>query len=149
LVLIAAAGAVGLGSRAYPDTKAVFESAVDETMAVRFYYDRGSDYYHFPLVLRATGAGDPRLDTIAPGDEGRTAYISAAEVQRLLQELAGSDLGWRESEKVQRLESFKQLVYHGRATQSMEVLVVCSKETVSGQIRPKRSATRSNRWTPP
>jgi hypothetical protein len=118
--------------------KSVLDYPVDETTAVRFCDTNEEDYFHVPLIFRAVKQGDPRLNT-APlvVHEGRTAYISLDEMNRLIQGLAHSSLSWQQSEKV---ESLKWDLAKGPLScfGGMEVLVVSSKGTATGKIRTKR-----------
>ncbi|MHB8486278.1 MAG: hypothetical protein ACYDCM_11225 [Candidatus Acidiferrales bacterium] len=133
LILLMAAGAGVLGSQWIPSKKLLLECPADETAAIRFFYNSGPDYFHFPLIFRAVSQGDPRLNTAPMGVEGRTAYISRTEMRQLIQKLAHSDASWQESEKVEALGSFKQL----RSSDSMEILIVCSKGTTRAKVDPK------------
>ncbi len=114
--------------------KNVLNSPVDENTAVRFFYNPAGDYFHFPLVFRAVGQKDPRLNTAPMLIEGRTAYISFSEMQQLMQGLARSGLLWRQSEKVEVLRSFK---VEPPWVEHLEITVVSSKGTARASLDPK------------
>jgi hypothetical protein len=114
--------------------KHVLNCPVDENTAVRFFYNNESDYFHSPLIFRPVAQGDPRLNTAPMGEEGRTAYISLAEISELIQGLARSDLPWQESEEVEPLGSSERLM----SLTVNEIRVVCSKGTATAKLDPKR-----------
>lgn len=111
----------------------VFNTAVDKNTVVRFFYQPPGDYFHYPLVFRAVEEGDSRLGT-GPSADGGIAYIVVFEMQQLSQGLAHLNLSWQESEKIETLESFKDLPI----TDRMEIVVVTSKGTAKAQVKPNR-----------
>lgn len=110
--------------------KPMLDCPVDGGPAVRFFYHDEENYFHFPLIFRPVAQGDQRLNTAPMGVEGRTAYISAAEMQQLLQRLMLSDLSWQESEKTEALGSYKRL--------PSSDMVVCSKGSARVSLDPKK-----------
>lgn len=132
LVLLLLTSAASPGCRQTVDKDRVFNCPVDENTAVRFFYDIGTDYFHFPLIFRPVAQGDPRLNTAPMGEEGRTAYVSGKEMRDLIRGLANSGLSWQESEKVEPLGSFKHVLI------TNEIRVVCSKGTAIAHFDPKR-----------
>jgi hypothetical protein len=112
----------------------LLDCAADRTTAVRFFYNPGPDYFHFPLVFRAVPAADPRLGSAPTSSMGRTAYISQEEMGRLLRGLAATPLSWNERKTVEPLGSFKELI---KLPPKMQVLVQCSGETASTLVEPK------------
>ena len=134
LVGLLAAGSGGLRPCDQQRRTVVLNSPVNENTAVRFFYQPvPSDVFHFPLVFRPVGEADPRLNTAPMREEGRTAYISFAEMRALLDKLAQADLTWQESEKVEALGSYKTI----EDRNDMEVFVTCSKGTARALIAPK------------
>jgi len=134
LFLLATAGAAALAGQGAPGKTTSLDCPGDDTTAIRFFYDTG-DYFHFPLIFRAVPKGDSRFNTAPMGFEGRTAYVSKGEMRQLLKELAQSDLPWQVSGKVRPLGSFKEIQ---SSTDTMEILVVCSKETASAKFDPTK-----------
>jgi hypothetical protein len=133
LVVLMAASAGGIQSTHKQRRASLLDFPVDQNTAVRFFYNPPGDYFHVPLVFRVVGQGDARLNTAPLGDEGRTAYISRVEMQKLIQGLPHSDLSWQESENVEILGSYKRLL---TVKGSMEILVVCSKGTARTKVPP-------------
>jgi hypothetical protein len=134
LIALAAIGTAGPQSQTTARGKSLFEVSVNESTAVRFFYDEDNEYFHFPLIFRAVSATDPRLNTAPMGFEGRTAYILTTEMQQLLQELGASNLPWQGSKDVEALGSFKKI---RNSTDTMEIMVVSSKGTARAKIDPK------------
>jgi hypothetical protein len=112
----------------------VLVSPVNETTAVRFFYQPSGNYFHFPLVFRAIDQKDARLNTAPMAAEGRTAYISLSDMQRLMQDLADSELMWQESDKVEALESFRKL----EISDNMVITVASSKGTAAASLSPTK-----------
>lgn len=135
LILVAATAVGAFTFQRVPGKKLLIGCSADETTAIRFFYNNESDYFHFPLIFRAVERRDPRLNTAPMVAEGRTAYISQTEMQSLLRGLAQLDLPWQESERVEALESFKRL---RPWSDSMEILIACSKGTARVKVDPKR-----------
>jgi hypothetical protein len=107
--------------------------APDKASMVRFFYQPlNGEYFHFPLVFQIVNDNDPRLNTAPQSDTGRTAYISLSEMQRLIAALSDLRLLWRESEKVESLETYQTIHLHS----SMRVKVFSSKGTAEAAIRP-------------
>ena len=104
-------------------------------MAIRFFYNNESNYFHGPLLFRSVPAGDPRLNTAPMLDEGRTAYISHEEMSELLSRIASTDFQWQNSEKSEALGKGTRIPYRG---DYMQVLVLCRKNTSKGRIEPKQ-----------
>ncbi len=74
----------------------VLDASVSLNTAVRFFFTPGN-YFHTPLIFRVVTSQDQRLNTAPMLPEGRTVYISAPEMQRLLKGLQKLGLSWRES----------------------------------------------------
>lgn len=134
LLLAALTSTTSLSFHQTVEKKSVLDCPVDENTAVRFFYHDEENYFHFPLIFRPVMLGDPRLNTAPMGTEGRSAYISPEEMRQLLQGLRHSDLSWQESEKTEVLGSFKRLHW----SDSMEILIVCSKGTARTNLDPKK-----------
>lgn len=135
LILAMTAGAWALAAQETPGNKLSLKCSADNATAIRIFYNSGSGPFQFPLIFRAVPNGDPRWNTAPMGFEGRTVYISGGEMQHLLQELDQSALPWQESPKVESLGSFKQI---HNSTNTMEILLVCSKGTARTRFDPNR-----------
>lgn len=135
LPLIFAGGAGLMFSQQNQYKGFVLNSQVEEGTALRFFYIPPGDYFHAPLVFRAVEPGDPRLTTGPMSAEGRSAYISFDEMQQLMQNLAHSNLVWQESDKIEIMGSFKELLH---VSGGMDILVVSPKGTADAKIRPTR-----------
>lgn len=134
LLLLVFVNTTSLSFRQAAVKKSILDCPVDERTAIRFFYHDEEDYFHFPLIFRPAAQGDSRLDTAPMRSEGRTAYISIGEMQQLQRRLLLSNLPWQESEKVEVLGSYKRL----QASDSMEILIVCSKGTARANVDPKK-----------
>jgi hypothetical protein len=66
----------------------VRNSPADASVAIRFFFQPPGDYFHVPLIFRVAGQKDQRLNTAPLLDAARTAYISPADMQRLLPAVA-------------------------------------------------------------
>lgn len=100
LLLIALIGA-SLSCTEPTRRHAALSGPVDTNTIVRFFYPPPLSHPHPPLLLRAVGEKDPRLDT-APGVvEGQTAYISLAEMREVVQILNDSVSSWNTSKDVE------------------------------------------------
>jgi len=117
--------------------ESVLSSPPDENTTVRFFYQPTGEYFHFPLIFRAVGESDTRLNTAPMLEEGRTAYISSAEMRELTQRLARAGLKWKESQTVEALGSSKNLTRAGLGLDTMDVLVSSSKGSARATIAPK------------
>jgi hypothetical protein len=115
----------------------VLNSPVDEAAIVRFFYYPPGDYFHFPLVLRAVKPTSSLLDTAPMREEGRTAYISLADMQRLVRALSRSDLVWKHTAAVEPLGPFKKLALTGIGVSTMQILVENSNGTATALVAPK------------
>lgn len=57
----------------------------DGKTVIRFFYQPAlGDYFHFPLVFRVIGEGNPLLNTAPMREEGRTSYISLSEMRQMV-----------------------------------------------------------------
>ena len=115
----------------------VLGSPVEMKTVVRLFYYPAGDHIRIPLLFRVVKEGDPLLNTAPMLEEGRTAYISLAEMHDIVQALTRSGLGWKESETVEALGSYKDLTLAGIGLDTMEVRVVSSGGTAIAQISPK------------
>ena len=113
-----------------PNELNVLGSPVNEKTAVRFFFDPGN-YFHPPLIFRVVAPKDPRLNTAPMLQEGRTAYISGPEMQRLLQGLKSMELSWKESKKQTEFGDATKIlpVFYG-----LSVVVVSSRGTAESGI---------------
>ena len=136
IILTAMIAVVGIASYCYGHTRDklnLLGAPVDENTAVRFFFVSNL-YFHAPLIFRVVAPKDPRLNTAPMLDEGRTAYITAPEMQSLLTGLQKTGLSWRESkEKIEFGDPMQILPYF-----RLVVTVVSSSGTaVSGFDRDK------------
>jgi hypothetical protein len=116
----------------------VLHSPVDTSVAVRFFYQPAAgSAFHVPLVFRAVGEKDPRLNTAPILDSGRTAYISVAEMQQLISRLAALNILWRQGRTTEVLGSFKVLPL----APTMDITVVSSHGTARAALDPKDICT--------
>jgi len=108
---------------------------VSHDSVVRFFFNpENTDYYHFPLIFRGVPSGDPHLNTAPMGPEGRTAYITRPEMMHLIQGLDRLGLDWQESPKVDRLGSFRHLLW----SRNLKILVACPKGTARAEVEPSK-----------
>lgn len=110
----------------------ILSSPADQSTAVRFFFHSG-DYFHVPLIFRV-GPDDARLNTAPLLPDGRTAYITASEMDQLKRGLERLGLSWQESK---REEAFGDplkipLVYQ------MTITVVSSKGTATAGFDPTK-----------
>lgn len=135
-VLVMAASATATQPGRNQESKFLVNCPADKETAIRFFYNPPGDYFHFPLIFRPVEEADPRLNTAPMTVEGRIAYIPMVEMQQLLQGLSHSDdLSWQESEKVESLGGYREL---RGGSDSMEILVVCSKGTARATLVLKK-----------
>lgn len=111
----------------------VLGAPVSEHTAVRLFFDNGN-YFHPPFIFRVVTSNDPRLNTAPMLLEGRIAFITVPEMQRLLRELQGMGLLWKES---------KEHTVFGDATKILPIfdgmsIVVSSKGTAESGIHPAK-----------
>lgn len=126
--------ATPMHQRENPESKLLLTCQMDGSVALRFFYNPPGEYFHFPLIFRAVEQTDPRLNTTPVTSEGRTAYISLAEMRSLIERLAHSGLTWQESEKIQTLGTYKQIP----VLDSLEILIICSKGTARTTLLPTK-----------
>jgi hypothetical protein len=113
---------------------------VDTRTIVRFFYvPPGPPEIrpHFPLVLQAVGEKDPRRGTAPVRDEGRTAYISLAEMREVVQILNDSLSSWDTSKDVRVPPSGLDLYFPA----GMEIIVYFSTGTARTVITPSKLCT--------
>jgi hypothetical protein len=133
LVLILAGSAIAIQPRLNQESKSLVHCPANKDTAIRFFYNPPGDYFHFPLIFRPVDETDPRRNTAPMTTEGQTAYISFAEMHRLMEGLARSGLSWKNSERVEVLGSYKHLL----PLDNMEVLIICPKRTASAKLAAK------------
>src|SRR5437588_132905 len=107
----------------------------DKDTVVRFFYQPGDGtYLHVALLFRVVEEKDPRWNTVAVFDVGRTTYISISEMQQFVADLSLLPLSWDESTKVENLETYGNLYsYRG-----MGVKMLSSKGTAKATIVPQK-----------
>lgn len=113
---------------------AALNGPVDTKTIVRFFYIPPLSYAHAPLLLRAVGEKDPRLGT-APGMvEGRTAYVSLAEMREVVHILNDSISSWDMSRDVEVPRPTMDLDIHDK----LEIVVFFSTGTARALITPSK-----------
>jgi len=137
LALLFAAGTTNAQSNQKQGRASLLHYPVDENTAIRLFYQPQGDYFHAPLVIRVVNGDKAMLITAPMLQEGRTTYVSLAEMRELAQKLAKTDLEWQESETAVALGSYKKLVGAGIGVDAMEILVVGSNETARAKVPPK------------
>jgi len=118
--------------------KSPLNLSVDKTTIVRFFYLPPESYLHPPLIVRVAGEDDPRLGTAPINLLGRTPYISLPEMRNLVTALAGWNLSWQKSKK---LETPKKIETR-EMTDKMEVKVFSSRGTDRVLVDPKQLCER-------
>jgi hypothetical protein len=99
---------------------------------VRFFYQPpDGEYFHVALIFRVIQENDPRWNTTAYSDVGRTAYVSLSDMQQLITDLAHLSLRWDESAQVETLETYKTIHSYGYG---MSIKVLSGKGTAKATI---------------
>ena len=111
----------------------LFSGSVDTNTSLRLFYFRG-DYFHPPLLFRAVGDKDPRLNTAPIFDEGRTVYISLKDMREVVRILANSAL-WQTTRKVEDPRPSMELEM---PPDGMEIVLFLSTGTARTLIAPAR-----------
>lgn len=109
----------------------VLSSPADQTTAVRFFFDPGN-YFHAPLIFRVVAPNDTRLNTAPLLKEGRTAYITAPEMDRLKESLLHMGLSWKESIKMEVFGDATKII----PLYKMAIDVTSSKGTARSGFNP-------------
>jgi hypothetical protein len=136
MILTANLTAFGVASCCHCQTPTelnVLGAPVSQHTAVRLFFDNGN-YFHPPLIFRVAASNDPRLKTAPMLPEGRIAFVTMSEMERLLRGLHGMGLSWKES---------KEQTLFGDATKILPVfdgmsIVVSSKGTAESGIHPAK-----------
>jgi hypothetical protein len=79
------------------DALNVFGPPVNRRTAVRFFFN-GDNHFHPALIFRVVNRHDVRLNTAPLLNQGRTVYITADEMEKLLRGLQAMT-GWKESQQ--------------------------------------------------
>jgi hypothetical protein len=99
---------------------------------IRFFYQPpDGEYFHVALLFRVAKKDDPRWNTTAYSDVGRTAYVSLSEMQQLMTKLGHLSLRWDESIKIESLETYKTIHSYGYG---MGIKVLSAKGTAKATI---------------
>jgi hypothetical protein len=114
----------------------VLSAPVNTGTAVRFFFTPGN-YFHAPIIFRVVAPKDSRLNTAPMLQEGRTVYISAPEMQRLLKELQKLGLSWRESNKAIEFGDATKILPDYR----LAITVLSSSGTAEGGFDPAMICT--------
>jgi hypothetical protein len=91
---------------------------------VRFYF-LGENYFHPPILFQAVDRGDNKLNTAPMQREGRTIYITSAEMSSLLMEISNRGFEWSITTKRETLADATEV----RPVYEMGVTIVSSKGT--------------------
>lgn len=129
---------VALPAFCQANDKPPLNMSMDKNTTARFFYLPPESYLHPPLIVRVAGENDPRLRTAPITFLGRTAYISLAEMRSLMTALAGWNLSWQKSKK---LETPKKIETR-EMTDKMEVKVFSSRGTDRVLVDPKQLCER-------
>jgi hypothetical protein len=104
----------------------------DKDSVVRFFYQPpAGEYFHVALIFRVVEENDPRWNTTAYSDVGRTAYVSLSDMQQLTTQLAHLSLRWDESAKIESLETYRTIHSYGYG---MGIKVWSTKGTAKATI---------------
>ena len=106
----------------------------DKSTIVRFFYLPAEDYLHPALIFRVAGEKDPKLNTAPINHTGRTAYISLAEMQDLIQRLSRTGFSWQESKKVE----VPKMIGFTDTPGGLEIKLFSSKGTAVTHSNPKK-----------
>lgn len=134
IVFACAVSTNSIASQSKPYNGAVLTSPVGSDTAIRFFYYSGGDFIVGPLIFRPVEENDPLLNTAPVLAEGTVAYVSRGEMSQLLQDLAQSNLSWKETRKSRPLEPFK---IPDEIMLAMEVEVVSSQGTAKANLKPE------------
>jgi len=131
LTLLGFLGAAPLCIGQISDRLHIVDSPADKSTAIRFFFN-SEDYFHAPLIFRVVDPKDARLNTAPMRLEGRTAYITAPEMQKMMQGLVQFGLTWQESRKRQSFvyAAKNPLLYE------MRITVVSSRGTAVSGVDP-------------
>jgi hypothetical protein len=135
LMLVTLANAPLVSSQVASRDRALTLPAGKDSVVRFFYQPPEGEYFHVALLFRAVEEDDPRWNTTAYSDVGRTAYISLSDMQQLISDLVHSSLRWDESTKVEGLETYKSIHSYGYG---MGVKVLSAKGTAKAVIEPGR-----------
>jgi hypothetical protein len=123
-----------------PKHTVVLNSPVDRTTAVSFFWfgDIESHWRH-PMNFYVADASDPRLHTVfldhGPASKGVETWITAREMQTLIDKLAQSNYGWQDSKTV---EHFKPWQKRTDGHDTFDITVISAKGTARAGIRLAR-----------
>ena len=138
LVPLCLAAAVCLGQ--VPLRSVVLNSPVDRNTAVSFFWFGDMEsHWRDPMNFYVASVGDPKLHTVSighgSGSKGVETWITAAEMQALVQKLAQSRFGWLDTRK---REQFKPWQERTDGHDTFDITVISSQGTVTGGIRVAR-----------
>jgi hypothetical protein len=116
-----------------PEESKLGISRADSEASVRFFFNPGT-YFHEPLIFRAVGVDDVRLNTVSHTGPGREVYISVKEMDRLIDALSQSTLTWQNSR--QKIPFVVSIQIPLRYEMSIDVLY--SGGSAASAIDPKK-----------
>lgn len=105
--------------------------AAKDTVVRFFYQPPDGEYLHHPLLFRVVKKSDPRWNTIAYLDVGRTLYISLSDMQQLMTNIAHLSLQWDESAEIEPLETVDDIKLDALG---MDITVLSAKGTAKARI---------------
>jgi hypothetical protein len=112
----------------------ILNTPIDGHTVVRFFFHPPvSDRFVYPLVFRVAAEGDEEMKTAPLLTEGRTAYISSAEMKDLVAAITRSITMGQQTNNVEVLGSWEMIP----VTDSMDVVVIFSKGAARGEIPRK------------
>jgi hypothetical protein len=133
--LAALATAPWTSSQAASQRNALTLLAGNDSVVRFFYQPPDGEYFHHALLFRAVKKGDPRRNTVAYSDVGRTAYISLSDMERLMTRLARLSLRWDQSATIESLETYKTIHSYGYG---MGIKVLSANGTAKSLIAPDK-----------
>lgn len=115
----------------------VLSSPVDQRTAVSFYWFGDMEsHWRDPMNFYVAGANDPRLHTVSlehgPASKGVETWITAPEMQAMIEKFAQSRLEWLDSKKV---EPFKPWQKRDDGHDTFDITVLSAKGTARAGIR--------------
>ena len=122
----------------------IFNAPVDEKTGVRFFYQNDiKDHFYPPLIFRVVDKDDPRKSTAPLGPEGRQVFVTAPELQNLLQRLFQANIFWQESGSVEKFGPS----YQAKGKGYLDITVASSKGTARSSIGRSEVCRLLELWT--
>jgi hypothetical protein len=123
-----------------PKQSVVLNSPIDRTTAVSFFWFGDMEsHWRAPMNLYVASANDPRLHTVSiehgMTSRGVETWITASEMQTLIEKLSRSHLEWMDSKTV---VPFKPWPKRTDGHDSFDITVISTKGTARAGIRLAR-----------